>query len=194
MCYFEWYTWRFIKLAVQLYPGRKTLPFWKLFLTNFKTICDLSCENVRSLQFDVFAWIAICIRCISCLNRLSIRSNSSGCLCEKKIGIRSNSPGYPCKENLHRFKWLMLSVQKNLSSFGTAWAVCSKKLSPVWKKLLTVRATGAICSKINFSRVSISQDNFVASHSRRTRYSWVVTLRSLFTNALWIVAYLFLLL
>lgn len=148
----------------------------------------------RSLHFAVFAWIAICMRCISCLNRLSIRSNSSGCLCEKKIGIRSNGPGYPCKENLHPFKWLMLSVQKNLSSVRTAWAVCSKKLLPVWKKLLTVRATGAIFSKINFSRVSISQDNFVASHSRRTRYSWVVTLQSLFTNALWIVAYLFLLL
>ena len=130
----------------------------------------------RSLQFAVFAWIAICMRCISCLNGLS---------------IRSNGPGYPCKENLHPFKWLM---QKNLSSVRTAWAVCSKKLSPVWKKLLTVQATGAICSKINLSRVSISQDNFVASYSRRMRYSWVVTLRSLVTNALWTVAYLFLLL
>ena len=148
----------------------------------------------RSLHFAVFAWIAICMRCISCLNRLSIRSNSSGCLCEKKNWHPFKQPRLSVQRKFAPFKWLMLSVQKNLSSFRTAWAVCSKKLSPVWKKLLTVRATGAICSKINFSRVSISQDNFVASQSRRTRYSWVVTLQSLFTNALWIVAYLFLLL
>ena len=141
----------------------------------------------RSLQFAVFAWIAICMWCITCLNRLSIRSNSSGRLCKKnlasvrtaqairakKICIHLNGSCYPCKRICHPFEQLGLSVQK---------------------KLLTVRATGAICSKINFSRVSISQDNFVASHSRRTRYSWVVTFRSLFTKALWIVSYLFLLL
>ena len=144
MCYFEWYTWRFIKLAVQLYPGRKTLPFWKLFLANFKTICDLSCENVHSLQFAVFAWIAICIRCISCLNRLSIRSNSSGCLCEKKLAsvqtaqairakkicIDLNGSCYPCKRICHLFEQLGLSVQKNCHPFEkNCWLFERLKLS-----------------------------------------------------------------
>ena len=91
---------------------------------------------------------------------------------------RSNGSGYPCKENLYPFERLGLSMRKNLSSNRTGRAVCSKKL----------------CSKINLSRVSISQSSFVASHSSWTRYSWVVTLRRLFTNASWIVKYLFLLL
>ena len=97
--------------------------------------------------------------------KICIHSNGSGAIRAKKFVIRSNGSG-----------------------------CLLKKIATVWKKLLTVWATGPLCSKINLSRFSISQNNFVASQSSRTRYSSVVMLQSLFTNASWIVTYLFLLL
>ena len=84
-------------------------------------------------------------------------------ICSEKIVVRLNSLFYP--------------FQKKLSSAWTAWAVCWKKLSSprmAWdirfkkllsvrmaraihskKKLSTVGGTEPICSKINFSWVSI---------------------------------------
>ena len=66
---------------------------------------------------------------------------------------------------VYRFRTdrLGVSVQKKLSSVRTAWDIRLKKLLSVrtaWairseKNLSTVRATEAICSKVNFSRVSI---------------------------------------
>ena len=85
-------------------------------------------------------------------------------------GIRSNGLGYPfqnknviCSDGLsylftksviclnslcYLFEQLGLSIWKKLLSFRTAMAIHSKT------KLSTIRATEAICSKINFSRVN----------------------------------------
>ena len=74
----------------------------------------------------------------------------------KKIVIRLNDLGYPFGKSCHPFERLGVSVWKKLSSARTAWAVRLKKVVIRSKKnLLTVRATEAICSKINFSRVSV---------------------------------------
>ena len=134
-------------------------------------------KQKHSLWFArLFEWIAVHLLFISRLNRLGIYAN--------KFVIRLNGLGYPlwkkCSsfqtawdvrlENLfkkicHLFKWLGLSVrksyhpfeqlglsvQRNLLSIRMAWAIRSKK------KLSTIRATEAICSKINFSQVSISR-------------------------------------
>ena len=79
------------------------------------------------------------------------------------FGIRLNGSGYPFKNNCHPFERLGLSVREKLSSVRTAWDIRLKKLLSVRtaratrseKNLSTVRATEAICSKVNFSRVSI---------------------------------------
>ena len=130
MCYFEWYTWRFIKLAVQLYPGRKTLPFWKLFLTNFKTICDLSCENVPySLPFlhgKPFVYGALAVwtdwafvqtaQAVFVKKKLASVQTAQA-IRAKKICIDLNGSCYPCKRICHLFEQLGLSVQKNCHPF-----------------------------------------------------------------------------
>ena len=59
--------------------------------------------------------------------------------------------GLSVRKSYHPFEQLGLSVQRNLLSIRMAWAIRSKK------KLCTIRATEAICSKINFSQVSISR-------------------------------------
>ena len=76
------------------------------------------------------------------------------------------------------FRTDLVSVQKKLSSIRTAWAICSikvviglkKKLSvwTAWDMRSTVRMTEAICSKINFSRVSIPKPFRRYSHSCQT--------------------------
>ena len=81
----------------------------------------------------------------------------------KTVVIRSNGLGYLFGKNCHPFERLGLSVRGKLSSVRTAWDIRLKKLLSVRtarairskKNLSTVRATEAICSKINFSRVSI---------------------------------------
>ena len=86
-----------------------------------------------------------------------------------------NGSGYPLKKNCHPFEQLGLSVWEKLSSIWRAWNIRLKKLLSVWtvraihskKNLSTDRPTKAICSKINFSWVSI-QNHFVAIHSHRT--------------------------
>ena len=80
----------------------------------------------------------------------------------KKIVIRSNDLGYLFEKSCHPFKRLGIYIRlKKLLSVRTARAIRSKK------NLATVRATEAICSKINFSRVS-SQNHFVTRHLCRT--------------------------
>ena len=63
-----------------------------------------------------------------------------------------------------RFRTDLVSVQKKLSSVRTTWAIRLKKVLSVRtarairsknSEFVDVRATEAICSKINFSRVSI---------------------------------------
>ena len=66
-----------------------------------------------------------------------------------RFGIRLNSSGCLFKKNCHLFERLGLSIWKKSPSVQTAWAIRSKK------NLWTVRATEAICSQINFSRVSV---------------------------------------
>ena len=74
----------------------------------------------------------------------------------KNIVIRSNDLGYPFGKSCHPFERLGVSIWKKLSSAQMAWAIRLKKVVIRSKKnLLTVRATEAICSKINFSRVSV---------------------------------------
>ena len=109
----------------------------------------------------------------------------------KTIVIRWNGFGYLFGKNCHPFERLGLSVWQKLSSVRTAWDIRLEKLLSVQtaraicskKNLPTVRATEAICSEINFSRVP-SQNHFVASHSRRNLlFSRSRRLRSLYTNA-----------
>ena len=80
-----------------------------------------------------------------------------------KICIHSNDLGYPFEKGCHPFERLGPSVWKRLSSVRTAWDIRLKKLLSVRtarairseKNLSTVWATQPICSKVNFSWVSI---------------------------------------
>ena len=82
------------------------------------------------------------------------------------FGICLNGSGYLFKQNCHSNDLgypFGLSVWKKLSSVRTAWAIHLKKFVSIrtaWaicskKNLSTVQATETICSKINFSQVSI---------------------------------------
>ena len=154
---------------------------------------------------------------ISCSNRLGIRSNrssyllkmvsrsnGSSCPCKKKIVICLSGLGYLFKKNCQLFEWLELSVQKKMFSVGTAQAIR-------WKKLSAIRTARAICSKKignrskarssylfeeEFCWVSIPEQLphqlLVSNDLLFSMYSWVVPLRTLFTNVSWIVTVLFL--
>ena len=107
----------------------------------------------------------------------------------KKIVIRLNDLGYPFGKSCHPFKKrLGVSVWKKLSSTRTAWATRSNGLGYPFEKIV-IHSNGlgypfqkefVDCSsdwsylfkdKLIFSRFP-SQNQFVASHSRRTiRYS-----------------------
>ena len=127
----------------------------------------------------------------------------------KKIVIHSNSLGYQFGKNCrpfeqrglsvpkkcHPFEWLGLSVWKKLSSLRTAWDIRFKKLLSVRtarairlkKKLSTIGGTEPICSRINFSQVSIPKPFYLyplVSNDllfSRSRMLW-----SLFTNLSWV--------
>ena len=107
----------------------------------------------------------------------------------KKIVIHSNDLGYPFGKSCHPFERLGVSVWKKLSSARTAWAICLKKVVIRSKKnLLTVRATEAICSKINFSRVSVPKPIFLLA----TCVEWSVILQVMYvknTNASYMNSY-----
>ena len=132
------------------------------------------------------------------------RSNGSSCPCKKKIVICLSGSGYLFKKNCQLFEWLELSVQKKLFSVGTAQAIR-------WKKLSAIRTAWAICSKKignrskarssylfeeEFCWVSIPEQLphqlLVSNDLLFSMYSWVVPLRTLFTNVSWIVTVLFL--
>ena len=108
-----------------------------------------------------------------------------------EFGIRLNNSDYPFQQKKFssvRMAWSICSkknviclnslcyllnglgypFQKKLSPVRMAWAIRLKKIViRSKKKLSTVRATEAICSKINLAKF-LSQNNFVASHSRQT--------------------------
>ena len=95
----------------------------------------------------------------------------------KKIAIRSNGLGYPFEKDCHPFERLGISVFKKLLTVRTAQAIRSKK------NLSIIRATEAICSKINFRRVSIPKPfHHWPLVSNDLLFSRSRTLRSLFTN------------
>ena len=135
---------------------------------------DLSRENV--LRFVVFERI------------IGIRLKGSGYLFTN-IVIHSNGLGCLFGQNCHPFELLGLSIRKKMWFVRTVRAIRLKKnchLSKLW----TVRATEAICSKINFSRVSIQKTFCRYSHSRWTicYFSRLRMLQSLFTIAFCLIA------
>ena len=156
---------------------------------------------------------------ISCSNRLGIRSNGSSYLLKKNGQPFERLQLSMQKKNCHLFEWLGLSVQKKLSAVWMARAVCAKKkLFSVgtaqairWKKLSAIRTARAICSKKignrskarssylfeeEFCWVSIPEQLphqlLVSNDLLFSMSSWVVPLRTLFTNVSWIVTVLFL--
>ena len=142
---------------------------------------------------------------ISCSNRLGIRSNGSSYLLKKNGQPFERLQLSMQKKNCHLFEWLEVSVQKKkLFSVGTAQAIR-------WKKLSAIRTARAICSKKignrskarssylfeeEFCWVSIPEQLphqlLVSNDLLFSMYSWVVPLRTLFTNVSWIVTVLFL--
>ena len=156
---------------------------------------------------------------ISCSNRLGICSNGSSYLLKKNGQPFERLQLSMQKKNCHLFEWLGLSVKKKLSAVWMARAVCAKKkLFSVgtaqairWKKLSAIRTAQAICSKKignrskarssylfeeEFCWVSIPEQLphqlLVSNDLLFSMYSWVVPLRTLFTNVSWIVTVLFL--
>ena len=112
--------------------------------------------------------------------------------CSNSLGIHSNGSSYPFKKSCQRLDKIVscsngsgyLSIKKKQTAIRMAWAIHSKKL-------LTVQAPGVICSMKNFSQVSIPKQfhcqPLLSNDLLFSRYSWVVKLRTLFTNASWIV-------
>ena len=113
-------------------------------------ITNIFCQSL-GLTSHVKKFLTVCFfqtDLVSLWTAPSIRS--------KKIVIRLNDLGYPFGKSCHPFERLGVSIRKKLSSARTAWAIRLKKVVIRSKKnLLTVRVTEAICSKINFSRVSV---------------------------------------
>ena len=120
----------------------------------------------------------------------------------QSLGVTSHAKMFL---TVYRFRTdrLGVSVQKKLSSVRTAWDIRLKKLLSVrtaWairseKNLSTVRATEAICSKVNFSRVSIPKPfRCQPLASNDVLFSRSRTLRVLFTNVSYMNSYASLLL
>lgn len=156
---------------------------------------------------------------ISCSNRLGIRSNGSSYLLKKKWSAVRTAPAVHAKKKLSSV-WVARAIcSKKLSAVWMARAVYAKKqLFSVgtaqairWKKLSAIRTARAICSKKigNRSKARSSylfEEEFcwvfipeqllhqllVSNDLLFSMYSWVVPLRTLFTNVSWIVTVLFL--
>lgn len=124
------------------------------------------------------------------------------------------------KKNCHLFEWLGLSVQKKLSAVWMARAVCAKKNCFLLEQLrLSVekncqpfeqlgllfcskkignhsKARSSYLFEEEFCWVSIPEQLphqlLVSNDLLFSMYSWVVPLRTLFTNVSWIITVLFL--
>lgn len=155
---------------------------------------------------------------ISCSNRLGICSNGSSYLLKKNGQPFERLQLSMQKNTCHLFEWLGLSVQKLVSCLNGSSCLCKKKLFSVgtaqairWKKLSAIRTARAICSKKigncskarssnlfeeEFCWVSIPEQLphqlLVSNDLLFSMYSWVVPLRTLFTNVSWIFTVLFL--
>ena len=134
---------------------------------------------------------------ISCSNRLGIRSNGSSYLLKKNGQPFEQLQLSMQKKNCHLFEWLELSVQKaqairwkKLSAIRTARAICSKKIGSRSK------ARSSYLFEEEFCWVSIPEQLphqlLVSNDLLFSMSSWVVPLRTLFTNVSWIVTVLFL--
>ena len=134
---------------------------------------------------------------ISCSNRLGVRSNGSSYLLKKNGQPFKQLQLSMQKKNCHLFEWLELSVQKaqairwkKLSAIRTARAICSKKIGSRSK------ARSSHLFEEEFCWVSIPEQLphqlLVSNDLLFSMYSWVVPLRTLFTNVSWIVTVLFL--
>lgn len=134
---------------------------------------------------------------ISCSNRLGIRSNGLSYLLKKNGQPFERLQLSMQKKNCHLFEWLELSVQKaqairwkKLSAIRTARAICSKKIGSRSK------ARSSYLFEEEFCWVSIPEQLphqlLVSNDLLFSMSSWVVPLRTLFTNVSWIVTVLFL--
>lgn len=133
---------------------------------------------------------------------------------------RSNGSSCPCKKRKLSSVWVARAVcsKKIVSCLNGSSCLCKKTLFSVgtaqairWKKLSAIRTARAICSKKignrskarssylfeeEFCWVSIPEQLphqlLVSNDLLFSMYSWVVPLRTLFTNVSWIVTVLFL--
>lgn len=146
-----------------------------------------------------FEWLKLSVK-----KKMVSRSNGSSCPCKKKIVICLSGSGYLFKKNCQLFEWLELSVQKTivfcwnssgyplkkLSAIRTARAICSKKIGNRSK------ARFSYLFEEEFCWVSIPEQLphqlLVSNDLLFSMYSWVVPLRTLFTNVSWIVTVLLL--
>ena len=152
------------------------------FTTNVPKILDLKSSS-EQIFLENWHWVplitsTLCVKnLLPFLNGFGIRLNGSGYPFKKnfhpfeRLGLslrkKLSSVWTACaigsKKKCHPFERLGLSVWKKLSSPRMAWDIRLKKLLSVRmaraihlkKKLSTVGGTEPICSKINFSWVSI---------------------------------------
>jgi len=134
-------------------------------------------------------WVSVWMAQANCSKKIVIRLSGSGYLFEKIVSCLNGS-SYPCKKNCFLLEQLRLSVWKNLSAVRRARAIRSKKIGDCSK------ARSSYLFKEKFSWVSIPEQfpcqPLVSNELLFSRYSWVVPLRTLFTNVSWIVTILFL--
>ena len=153
------------------------------FTTNVPKILDLKSPS-EQIFLEHWHWVPLITSTLSLknvlpfLNRYGIRLNGSGypfkknfhpferfglSVRRKKLSSVWTACAIRSKKKCHPFERLGLSVWKKLSSPRMAWDIRFKKLLSIRmaraihskKKLSTVGGTEPICSKINFSRVSI---------------------------------------
>ena len=110
----------------------------KIFLTVCRFQTDLVSVQKKCHPFERLG-LSVWKNLSSVWTAWAIRSRKKNVIC-------SNGLGYPFEKNSHPFKRLGISVWKNCYPFELLRQAIRLK-----KKLSTVRATEAICSKINFN-------------------------------------------
>ena len=152
------------------------------FTTNVPKILDLKSSS-KQIFLELWHWVPLITSTLSLKKNFAIFERiwypfewlgvsvqkkfssiwTAWAICSEKIVVRLNSLCYLFQKKCHPFERLGLSVWKKLSSPRMAWDIRFKKLLSVRmaraihskKKLSTVGGTEPICSKINFSWVSI---------------------------------------
>ena len=134
--------------------------------------CVLTAWAIHSkirMSSVLMAWAIFSQKNVICLNGLCYPFEQLGLSVWKKIVIQSNGLGYPFKKNCYPFERLWLSIRK-------------RNYQPFERLKLSVQRS--ILAEFP------SQNNFVAISRQTICYSWVVTLRSLFKNASWILLWI----